>query len=216
MATAGLRALRRAYPRAWIVGQLPVGLVPLLEGSAVFDEIWPVVPRRSGFSRLRMEARRVAKARFDLGIVIPESISSVLRMRWGRVGRVIGFARDPLRRLLLHEVVLAPVEWGRRRLISRERFVLRLMGAIGVESDDLSLDLFVTDAEEARLDTVLRRQGRDIMELVRDPPVLLAPGASFGASKCWPAESYAELADRFAERGRSDRSCSTAYSISEL
>jgi heptosyltransferase-2 len=77
------------------------------------------------------------------------------------------------------------------------------MAAIGVESDDLTLGLVVTDGEEARLDAALGEQGRGIAELVRDPPVLLAPGATFGASKCWPAESYGELADRFAARGRS-------------
>ena len=203
MATPGLRALRKAYPEAWIVGQLPEGLLPLLEGSGYCDEFWPVVPRRAGFSPLRAEAKRLAKVRFDLGILIPESISSALRMRWGGVGRVTGFARDPLRRLLLDEVVSAPREWGRRRLISRERFVMRLMSAVGVTSKDLTLGLFVTDEEEARLDAVLSDQGFSFAEIVRDPPIVLAPGASFGTSKCWPAHSYGELADRFAERGRS-------------
>ena len=203
MATPGLRALRRAYPESWIVGQLPEGLLPLLEGSGFCDEFWPVVPRRAGFSPLRAEAIRLAKVRFDLGILIPESISSALRMRWGGVGRVTGFARDPIRRLLLDEVVSAPREWGRRRVISRERFVMRLMSAVGVTSKDLTLGLFVTDEEEARLDAILSDQGFGIAELLRDPPIVLAPGASFGTSKCWPAHSYGELADRFAERGRS-------------
>ncbi len=202
MATPGLRALRRSYPEAWIVGQLPEGLIPLLEGSGHCDEYWPVVSRRAGFSSLRSEALRLASIRFDLGIVIPESISSALRMRWGRVGRVTGFARDPLRRLLLREVVPAPASWGRRRLVSRERFVLTLMSAVGAESDDSTLALSVTQAEENRLDAVLRAQGQSFADLRCDPPIVLAPAAAYGDSKCWPAESYAELADRFALRGR--------------
>jgi heptosyltransferase-2 len=203
MATPGLRALRAAYPEARIVAQLPEKLLPLLEGSGFCDELWPVLPRGAGFSLHRAEARRLAKARFDLGILIPESISSALRMRWGRVGRTIGFARDPLRRMLLDEIVAAPKEWGRRRLVSRERFVLRLMSAVGVSSDDSSLGLSVTEAEEARLNAVLSGQGRRIAELAHDPPIVIAPGASFGPAKCWPADSYGELADRFAEQGRS-------------
>jgi heptosyltransferase-2 len=201
MATPGLRALRRTYPKAWIVGQLPEGLLPLLEGSGFCDEYWPVVSRRDGLGRLRAEAKQLANGRFDLGILIPESISSALRMRWGGVGRVTGFARDPLRRWLLDEVVSSPTEWGRRRLISRERFVLRLMSAVGVEADDLTLGLAVTDAEEARLDAILSRRGHSMAELLREPPIVLAPGASFGDSKCWPTQSYAELGDRFARRG---------------
>jgi len=203
MATPGLRALRAAYPDARIVGQLPEALLPVLEGSGYCDELWPVLPRRAALSLHLAEARRLAAARFDLGILVPESISSALRMRWGRVGRVVGFARDPIRRLLLDEVVSAPKEWGRRRLVSRERFVLRLMGAVGAPSEDWTLGLSVTEEENARLDAVLGAQGLCLAELVHEPPIVLAPGASFGASKCWPAESYAELADRFAERGRS-------------
>ena len=105
---------------AWIVAQMPANLIPLLEGADFCDELWPIEPRSAGVRALRAEAARVAQGRFDRGVIIPESISSALRMRWGRVGRIIGFARDPLRRLLLDEVVPAPREWGRRRLISRE------------------------------------------------------------------------------------------------
>ena len=202
MATPGLRALRQTYPDAWIVGQLPEALVPVLEGSDVLDELWPVVPRSAGFSRLRTEAGQVARAAFDLGIVIPESISSALRMRWGRVGRVTGFARDPVRRALLSHVVAAPQAWGRRRLVSRERFVLELMRAVGVESDDVRLGLSVTKAEELRLEGALRTAGGRASDLIHDPPIVIAPGASYGDSKCWPPESYAALADRLAERGR--------------
>ena len=74
MATPGLRALRRAYPDARIVGQLPEALLPLLEGSAYFDELWPVLPRRAGLSRLRAgqqgRGRLLWKALADSGILV--------------------------------------------------------------------------------------------------------------------------------------------------
>jgi heptosyltransferase-2 len=201
MTTPGLRALRRSRPDAWIVAQLPEPLMPLLEGSGLCDEVWPVAPRRAPFPSLVEEARRVAAARFDLGIAVPESISCALRMRLGRVRRIVGFARDPLRRLLLDQVVPAPSVWGRRRLISRERFVLQLMEAVGASRDSPGLELGVTAEESARLEAVLVTQGLSLAALTEDPPIVVAPGAGYGPAKCWPAASYAELGDRFAERG---------------
>jgi heptosyltransferase-2 len=202
MSTPGLRALRRAKPDAWIVGQLPHGLIPLLEGNESLDEIWPVAPRSGGFGALRAEARRVARFGFDCGVVIPESISSALRMRWGRVPRIVGYARDPLRRFLLDEVVSTPDDWGARRLVSRERFVAGLMQAVGAPTEDFRLDLSVTQDEEARLDVVLAGVGLDRRHFDSDPPIVFAPGAGFGDSKRWPVEYFAELADRVAARGR--------------
>ena len=202
MSTPGLHALRRAKPAAWIVGQLPADLAPLLDGLGVCDEFWPVEPRSEGLRALHAEARRVAAFRFDLGVLVPESISSALRMRWGRVAHIVGFARDPVRRFLLDDVVAAPSEWGRRRMVSRERFVAELMNGLGAPTEDLQLRLDVTPAEEARLQAVLTKHGISRGQLDRDPPIVFAPGARFGPSKCWPAAHFAELADRFVARGR--------------
>lgn len=203
MTTPGLRALRTSFPRARIVAQLPEALIPLLEGSGLCDELWALAPRGASLPILAREARRTADMRFDLGIVVPESISSALRMRFGRVQRISGFARDPIRRVLLDDVVAAPDSWGRRRFVSRERFVLRLMEAVGAQADSARSSLHVTESERARLASALRSHGLTLGDLERDPPIVLAPGAGFGPAKCWPAESYAALADRFAEN--SDR-----------
>ncbi|MAG32209.1 MAG: hypothetical protein CL908_15105 [Deltaproteobacteria bacterium] len=203
MATPGLRALREARPEAEIVAQLPAPLAPLLAGSGLCDALWPVTPRASGLGAMRRDAKRIAAHRFDLGIAIPESISSALLMRWGRVRHSIGFARDPVRRWLLDEVVQAPAQSGRRRLVSRERFVLQLMAAAGSSAGDTRLHLRVTPEEEARLDVVLSRRGASLEGLRGAPPIVIAPGAGFGESKCWPVESFAALADRLVARGRS-------------
>ena len=203
MATPGLAALRAAHPEAEIVAHLPAALIPLLEGAGLVDALWPVESRGGGVTALRREAARIAASRFELGIAIPESISSALLLRLGRVAHVVGYARDPVRAALLHERVRAEAGWGRRRLVSRERFVLRLMAAAGAEvgSGPPRLRLATTEAEAARLEAALRPLGTDLAALRRDPPIVLAPGAGFGEAKCWPAESFAALADRLARAG---------------
>jgi heptosyltransferase-2 len=201
MSTPGLVGLRRAYPEASLVGLLPAALIPLLEGSGIFDELWPLASRDGGLFGWRRDVARIASARFDLGIVIPESISSALMMRLGRVREVLGFARDPIRRQLLHTEIPAPASWGKRRLVSKERFVLRLLEPLGVEGSPESLCLRVTPAEQARLDAALAAVGVDRATLRLDPPVVIARGAGFGEAKCWPEASYAALADRLAARG---------------
>ncbi len=201
MSTPGLRALRLAHPRARIVGLVPAGLAPLLDGSPDLDEVWSPSPGR--LDGLRADARRIAAQRFDLGVAIPESVSSALAMRLGRVARIVGTARDPLRRVLLHDPVPAPSAWGRRRLVSKERFVLHLMAAVGASSSDTRLRLEVTPAEELRLGSLLGELGLGPGRPGVSAPVVIAPGASYGGSKCWPAERFAALADRLVARGES-------------
>ncbi len=203
MATPGLAALREAHPQAEIVAHLPAPLIPLLEGAGLVDALWALESRRGGLLALRREAARIAAHRFELGIAIPESISSALLMRLGRVEHVVGFARDPLRAALLDERVREGADWGRRRFVSRERFVLRLAAAVGaeVEAGPPRLRLATTDAEAERLDAPLKPLGSSLAALRKDPPIVLAPGAGFGEAKQWPAESFAALADRLARAG---------------
>lgn len=203
MATPGLAALREAHPQAEIVAHLPAPLIPLLEGAGLVDALWAVEPKGGGLPALWREAARIASHRFELGIAIPESISSALLMRLGRVEHVVGFARDPLRAALLHERVGDEADWGRRRFVSRERFVLRLVGAVGaeVEGGPPRLRLATTAAEAERLEAALRPLGSSLAALRRDPPIVLAPGAGFGEAKQWPVESFAALADRLARAG---------------
>lgn len=201
MTTPGLRALRRGFPEARIVAQLPEPLAPLLAGTGLVDEVWPVASRTARIRGGAVDVGRLRAERFDLGLVVPESISSALLMRAGGVRRVVGFARDGIRRRLLHHAVPAPAEWGRRRLVPKERFVLALVEALGVAGGDTRLELAVTPAEEARLEARLADHGSSLASLRAQPPIVLAPGASFGDSKCWPAESYAGLGDALLSEG---------------
>ena len=203
MATPGFRALRRAHPEAEIVGLVPEPLVPVLEGSGDFDALWPLPMRARGRRgpSLRKGAARLAQEPFDLGIAIPESISSALMLRLGRVRRIIGFSRDPLRSALLHEVVPAEPEWGPRRWVSKERFVLRLMAAAGACADDVRTRLVVTESETERLRVAFESLGGSLDSLTAHAPVVIAPGAAFGDSKCWPTARFAALASELLHAG---------------
>ncbi len=197
MATPGLRALRARFPDARISLQLRPGLEGLLTACPYVDEIIPVRSYHRSVTALCREGIGLRRrGGFDLGVCIPESFSSALLQRIAGVRRVVGYAggaRGPL----LHQRVPLPGEWGARRLVAREHFVLGLMAAIGCKERGTQLELFTSSAEDARVEAVLCEH-----ELAAgDPLVVLAPGASFGSSKWWPADSYARVGDALRRSG---------------
>lgn len=197
MATPGLRALREAEPDARITLWVRSGLGALLDGSDLVDRVIPL--DRPGLGPRRW-ARAVASVRqpggYDLGLCLPESFSSAALMRASGARQVVGYARDG-RSWLLHRAVPS----GRRDPQSgygpREARILRLIESIGYPPVGTEVRLATTAAEERAADRLLDGAGPG----ARRALVGLAPGASFGPSKCWPPERFAAVADRLASLG---------------
>lgn len=196
MATPGFRALHAAFPAARRVLLLRPGLIPLLDGSPYFDEVRPVRGGGSDPVALWREARALRPERFELGISLPDSFSSALFLRLAGVRRVFGYARNG-RSWLLHRAVPLPQEAGRRVLIARERHVLGLVEAAGAPAQGTALELFVTPAEETEATAALVAAGVDPAR----PIAALAPGASYGPAKLWPAYHFAEVGDALVRAG---------------
>jgi heptosyltransferase-2 len=200
MATPGFRALRQRFPEAHIALQLRPELGPLMAGAPWFDELLPLssyrVSRAGGAALLREAAALQRRRRFDVGLCIPDSFSSALLMRLAGVRHVVGYRRGG-RGSLLHGPVTPPAEWGRRRMVSRERFVLGLFEAVGCAGGDTRLELFTTREEEERAARLLSARGLSPAA----PLVALAPGASYGSSKLWPLASFARVGDAAARAG---------------
>lgn len=196
MATPGLRALRERFPAATITLQIVPGLAPLLDGAPWFDDVLPLRAHRTSPWAVWADGRAHRARAFDLGVCLPDSVSSALWMRAAGVRRVVGYARG-YRGLLLHEAVppLRAPDGG--PWVARERHVLGLVAALGGRADDTGLELFVTDEEEAVAARALAERG----VAPGQPIVALAPGASYGPSKCWPPEHFAAFADAWAARG---------------
>lgn len=197
MATPAFRALRHAWPTARITLAVKPGLAPLVAGAPWFDAVVPVESHRRGPAALLREGLRLRRSGgFDLGICLPDSFEAALLLRLAGVRRLVGYRTD-LRNPLLHVAVAPPRAGGRRAWIPRERHVLGLVEAAGASQQGTHLELFCTEAEAARASALLRAHGVDEVA----PLAVLAPGASFGPSKLWPAESFAQVADALVEAG---------------
>lgn len=191
MATPGLRALRAGRPGAHIAVQVKPALAPLLHGAPWIDELLPLASAGRGVAALVREGLALRGRRFELGLCLPDSFSSALLMRCAGVGQVIGYATQG-RGLLLDLAVARPAG-----PVPREKHVLDLVAAAGCPPRGTHLELFVTDAEQLAARRALAAAGLD----GEAPLALLAPGASYGPAKLWPAERFAAVGDALAAEG---------------
>lgn len=193
MATPALRALRSGFPSAQITAHVRESLVPLLEGSPHCDEILPLRSWKRGALATWREGRALAERNFDLGICFPDSWSSAGLMRAAGIPVVVGYRRA-FREVLLQRAVAPLAEWGAKREVARERYLLHLVEQLGCESRGVELELAFSEEDE--------RRARDVVgEACGGAYAVVAPGAGNGTAKRWGVASFARVAEGLAERG---------------
>jgi heptosyltransferase-2 len=193
MATPALRALRAAHPDAWIGVEGRPALEGLLAGLPSFDAFLPD-PSRPLFARVR--ALRAVHA--DWAVLLPDSPRAALAPFLAGIPRRAGYARDPLRRLLLTDALEPPRAAGRRVPISMIERYLRVTSRLGCPEQGTQLELHVDPEAAERVAKDLARRGAR-----EDARVLLvAPGAAFGSSKLWPPAHFARACDALARSHR--------------
>ncbi|HEY8156039.1 MAG TPA: lipopolysaccharide heptosyltransferase II [Myxococcota bacterium] len=191
MATPALRALRAAHPDAWIGAQGRPPLAGLLAGLASFDEFLP----DAGQSALA-NVRALRALRADWAVLLPDSPRAALAPFLARIPRRAGYARDPLRRLLLTDALAPPREAGRRVPISMIERYLRVTRSLGCPDQGTLLELRVEPEAAERVAKDLARRGAPEGARI----LLVTPGAAFGSSKLWPPEHFARACDGLAQR----------------
>ncbi len=197
MATPALRALREHFAQDEIAFVGRSGPIILLAGStwanqSIVDQSGQKMSRMAGFTRLMLHLRR---QKFDLGILLPNSLRTALLCRLGGMRRLAGYARDG--RGFLLKVKLQPQrdEMGFVPVPAID-YYNALAQAVGAPAPSRCMQLPVLDVDERAAETLLSEAGIDPAR----PVVMLNPGAAFGTSKLWPAQRYAALADELISR----------------
>lgn len=189
MCTPALRALRRRFPEARldVIGR--PSACALLEGLPWFERLIPVAPRPGLSDMLRLR-RRCGRRAYDLAVVFPHSIRAALLAKAAGARRRLGYARDA-RSFALTDRVQPYREGAEITPIYMAHEYLGLVEALGCQDDGAGLELCASPKDVEAVRAYLGAEG---------PVVGIAPGAAFGPSKCWPAESYAAVMDALAER----------------
>jgi heptosyltransferase-2 len=195
MATPALRALRRGFPDAVIAGVIKPRVAPTLDGTRFFDELYLHDPRSSqGEHRTTSVLHRLRRARFDLAVLMPNSIRSAWMAWLAGIPRRIGYARHGRGVILTDRLHAVRDSLGRRVPTPIVESYLKLVRRLGCPVDSVRTELATTTDDERAADNAFSALGLSAEERV----VCLNTGGAFGPAKSWPVEHFAALAHRLA------------------
>lgn len=192
LSTPVVRALRTAYPDAYLAMMVRPAHRELIEGNPSLNAVilYDKDGKEKSWSATVRFAGDLRTHRFDTAVIL-HSTNRVILVSWlAGIRRRVGYARR-LPWLLTHRLPYIKPEGNRHEL----EYNLALLRLIDVESQERTLHLPVTAAQEAKVSEFLRAQGAN----GRVPLVAIHPGASC-SSKRWPAERFAAVADFLVER----------------
>lgn len=196
MATPALEALRRHFAGARFTHMAPPAALDVLSGGEHDGRIEDRSRRRPRFLNFPRQVRTLRREEFSLGVLFPNSFHSALLCRLGGVKVLAGYDRDGRGWMLRHKLSAPRDEAGELAPVPTVEYYNRLARMLGAEATSRRMSLPVRPEDDAAAESLLAEAGVDR----RRPVVMLNPGGSFGPSKLWAADRYAELADRLGER----------------
>jgi len=188
MATPVFECLRRSLPRAKIVGVMKKAAQGIVKDGPWFDAFVDGNDKTwADFQRMREQLKALAP---NAAILLTNSMRSALTMRLSGIRRIYGY-RQQWRDLLLTG---GPAASGNGKVVPAPmaEYYLEICRWLGLEPPrQVKPKLFIGEELRQRGESILAQHGVSAGDFL----VGLNPGASFGSSKCWPAEYFAELAE---------------------
>lgn len=198
MATPALRALRDHFgSTARITGVMRPVVADLLAGTGWLDDgIAYDRHRRDPAASFAAAARALRRARPDVAVVFPNSLSSAFLAWRGRARRRISATGHWRRWLLTDTVPPHRDDRGRITMVPPPRACMDIVAALGVPPGPLAVELVATAEDRLLAEGVLARlfPGR------HGPLVVLNDNSSNGAARAWGNDKLATLARWLVER----------------
>jgi len=192
MATPALRAVRREYPAAQIVGIMSPYVADVFTGLNLFDQtVLQHARGKQAEQRGWALARRLRSLQLDTALLLRNSFRSAWWAWLSGARRRVGFHGQG-RGWLLTDTI-APRSRAEPHPVLDE--YLRLASALGCRRLTRQMELATTFDDEHQLRSYWRRQGCSQLPA---RTICLNTGGAFGGAKHWPHAACAELARRIA------------------
>ena len=194
MAAPLLYDLRKAYPEAEITAMCRAPLGDLLTQDPSIDEVYSFSKPQNDFLRRSSQRNIVEKLRigkYDLGILLTNSLSSAWLFWQGNILKRLGRSRGLFRRFLLTD----PVPEAGKQTQHQVDYYKALLAPLGIKPSGTLPRLYVSDEERNAARQLLVQRGHQSGK----PLIGINPGAAYGSAKCWPPERFRALAQRLLE-----------------
>jgi heptosyltransferase-2 len=198
LAIPALEAVRKNWKNAEIVVLARPWVAGLYRGQGFADRVVDLPAGENGEKkREETEAmrERLQAEKFDCALLLLNSFASAWEVWRLGIPVRIGYSRD-VRRLLLTRAIAVP---RKGEIPTHEvHYYLELIRRIGwMDALPKVTEIRLVISEAARVAAEKRLSDADARH--GNVRIAIAPGAAFGAAKCWPADRFAALAERLQE-----------------
>ena len=189
MATPALDCFRNNFPDTKIIGIVKKNAQGILRDGPWFDEFIDCDDKSwSGFWSM---AKQIRNYKADMAVLLTNSTRSTLSTWLGKVKNIYGY-RHSHRGIFLSGGPEPVRNNSRTVLMPTAECYLEICRWLGLNvPDKFQPRLFIGHKVREQAESLFQKYGIRKNDIV----IGLNPGASFGSSKCWPAENFAELAE---------------------
>jgi heptosyltransferase-2 len=198
MAVPALRELRGVLPHAHITVVSRPGAADIFIDADFVNEV--LIYDRTGLASIWRQVRAWRQRNFDLALLFQNAFEAAAIAFLARVPARVGYDTERRGLLLTHSLPLPSWKNDKHESFYYLKIVgelERLLTGQSRETTEPRFDLSVSADRRQKALRFLREHGANSSA----PLTILCPGSINSRAKRWPAERYAELADRLAESG---------------